>query len=224
MTDSELNEILARHSEPVYKAFTEKLTPTGYPILGVRLPFLRKLAATAPPADEIQPDSHEKILLKGFVLARQKKPIGEYLDDVAGFLPLIDNWAVCDCVTASLKPVAKHLTETFERFAPLRTGGAWERRFLAVLLMDYYLTDEYIDRVLDVYRDMAQGEYYVDMAIGWGLSVALVKYWDKTYARLAAGEYSTSVTKKAASKARDSFRIPPDRKEKMKEVISLLLL
>lgn len=216
MTDEQLEAKLTELAEPKYRDFSGKLTPTAYPMLGVRIPALRKLAVDAPPPAEIRPTSFEKVMVRGFATARAKLPIGAYLDGVEAFLPYIDNWAVCDCVTSSLKPVAKNRAAAYDRFLRLAdAGSAWERRFLAVLLMDYYLDEEYIDRVLDVYRDMRQGEYYVDMAIAWALSVALVKFYDKTRDRLAAGTYSTFVTNKAIQKARESYRIPPERKAEL---------
>ena len=210
MTDEQLEAKLAELAEPKIRDFSAKLTPTAYPILGVRIPTLRKLAVDAPPPAEIRPTSYEKVMVRGFATARAKAPIGAYLDGLEAFLPYIDNWAVCDCVTSTCKFVKKHRTETYDRFIRLATeGNEWERRFLAVLLMSYYLDADYIDRVLDVYRDMRQGEYYVDMAIAWGLSVALVKFYDKTRDRLASGTYSKFVTNKAIQKARESFRIAP---------------
>lgn len=48
MTERELDDYLRDAAEPAYAAFSRRLTPTAYPILGVRIPALRKIAASAP--------------------------------------------------------------------------------------------------------------------------------------------------------------------------------
>lgn len=44
------------------------------------------------------------------------------------------------------------------------------------MLLDFYITDEYIKRVLKLIDSIKQEGYYVKMAIAWALSVAYVKY------------------------------------------------
>ena len=212
MTERELDDYLRDAAEPAYAAFSRRLTPTAYPILGVRIPALRKIAASAPPPEAIAPDSFEKVMVRGFATARLKLPPDDYAARVEAFLPLIDNWAVCDCFASSLKPFAGMPDYALDRFSPRKDGGTWERRFVAVLSMDYCLTDALVDRVLDLYAAIGQGEYYVDMGIAWGLATAAVKYFDRVYDRLAKGAYSASVVDKTISKARDSYRIPPEQK------------
>lgn len=219
MTVQEVEAELAGHTDEKYRAFNAKLTPTGYPMLGVRIPLLRKLAARIVKAgfaetylQEGRRDTFEHILLYGFVTAGVKCDPAVYLERFDAFLPYIDNWAVCDCVVSSLGYVKKFLPAAVEHFMGYAAGNAWARRVLAVFMMDYMLTDEYIDRVLSMYANMPQGEYYVDMGIAWGLSVALVKYYDKTKAAIAGGRYSVFVTNKSIQKARESYRITPEQK------------
>ena len=218
MTERELDAALAAAAQDEYREFSRRLTPTAYPILGVRIPVLRRLAASAPEPWLITPDSFEKVMVRGFAVARRKLPLNEYEDSAESFLPLIDNWAVCDSFAASLKPFSKAPERVFDRFVRLKDGGEWERRFLAVMIMDYCLEEPLTDRALDVYRDMKQGEYYVDMAVAWGLATALVDHYDKTCARLSDGEYSASVAAKTVSKARDSLRISDERKAMLAEL------
>ena len=222
MNIEEVEAELAENADAGYRDFSGKLTPTQYPMTGVRIPILRKLAARIVNSgfgetylQEGKRDTHEQIMLAGFVTAALGGTPDEYLRRLDAFMPYIDNWAVCDCVLSSCKAVKKFLPTAAEHFFAYAARGVWERRVLAVFMMDYLLTDEYIDKVLDLYATMPQGEYYVDMAIAWGLSVALVKYYEKTADKLRAGAYSTFVTNKAIQKARESYRISPEHKTEL---------
>ena len=81
------------------------------------------------------------------------------------------------------------------------------------------------DRVYSVLQKIASvrayDDYYVDMAIAWGLSIAAVHFYDKVYAALKEGRFSDFVTRKAISKCRDSFRIPLERKRELKELLKI---
>ena len=49
------------------------------------------------------------------------------------------------------------------------------------MLMNYYLVDEYFNKVLEIYNNIDSDKYYVQMGIAWGISVAFVKNEEKTY-------------------------------------------
>jgi hypothetical protein len=57
-----------------------------------------------------------------------------------------------------------------------------------------------------------QGQYYVDMALAWALSVGLVKHYDATLPCLTGAKFSRWVHNKAIQKARESYRITPETK------------
>ena len=128
-------------------------------------------------------------------------------------LPLFDNWAHVDTITSSLKTIKKFRAEFLEYYEPLKNAEAvFARRFLAVMLLDHYMTDEYYARVLDIYREIAPGDYYVDMAVAWGLSVLLVKYRNRTLAALETSDFTPWITRKAAQKAIESYRVSDEDK------------
>ena len=57
----------------------------------------------------------------------------------------------------------------------------------AVLLLDYYLTPEWIDRALALLCEIRQEGYYAQMAVAWAFSMAWVKFPEKTGAYLQPG-------------------------------------
>jgi 3-methyladenine DNA glycosylase AlkD len=80
-------------------------------------------------------------------------------------------------------------------------------------MMDYFLDADHIDATLEHLAEVPQGQYYVDMAIAWALAEALVKQWEHTEPLLRGPVFSRWVHNKAIQKARESFRITPERKE-----------
>ncbi len=205
-----------------YKAFNRKIIPTGYEMLGVRMPALKKLAkevATSPHAAEYLDgaafDTHEHVLLYGLVLANRKKMA---LDDLFRYLdPLIgrfDNWAHVDTLISAFKAFEKHPDEVLAHFLPLKTReGEFTKRVFVILLMDFYLDDTHLESTLHHLSEVPQGQYYVDMAIAWTLSVALVKFYDRTVPLIERPTFTKFVHNKAIQKARESFRIAPETKE-----------
>ncbi|NDW19685.1 DNA alkylation repair protein [Dysgonomonas sp. 216] len=215
-------EKLKALSESDYKAFNEKLIPTSYEIHGIRMPALKKLAKEISVSADIEIylrnaeyTTYEHILLYGLVLGQLKKPSLEkifyYLD------PLIlkfDNWAHVDTIISSLKVFQKQPEEVLTHFLPLKThNGEFTKRTFVILLMDYFMSETYIDSTLKHLLEVPQGQYYVDMAIAWAISVALVKFYDETLPILEQRTFSKFVHNKAIQKARESYRITPERKE-----------
>lgn len=217
-----INQQLLALAETNYKAFNEKLIPTGYKIQGIRMPALKKLAKELSKAPEVESyldnaefTTYEHVLLYGLVLGNlQKLP----LETVFGYVdPLIlrfDNWAHVDTIGSSFKGFKKYPEEVFNHFLPLKNDEEeFTKRFFVILLMCYYMDGEYIDSTLRLLSEVPQGQYYVDMAIAWALSVGLVKFYDKTLPYLQQNRFSQFVHNKAIQKARESYRITPEIKE-----------
>lgn len=217
MTAQDIRGEIIRLAEPELAAFSKKLTPTALEIKGVRIPLLRKLAKEAAKIpgflDEFQPENYEEVMVAGFVSASQKT-LDALFTRMDAFLPRIDNWAVCDCVCSTVGLAKKFPAETLAHFMPLKDSPKeFDRRFFAVFLMDYCLTDEHISFVLDAYSSMKCGEYYVDMAIAWGLATALAKYYEETVALIETRTLPPFIQNKAIQKARESFRVSAAQKE-----------
>lgn len=227
VTNTYIDEQLRALAETEYKIFNEKIISTGYEVLGVRMPALKKLAreiAGKPDVtvylDQAEYTTYEHVLLYGLVVGQLKKPTLEttfrYLD------PLIlrfDNWAHVDTIISSTKLFRKHPDEVLAHYLPLKTHeGEFTKRTFVILLMDYFINDVYIDTALKQLTEVPQGQYYVDMAIAWALSVGLIKYYDRTLHLLEQRVFTKFVHNKAIQKARESFRIAPEIKEQLNKL------
>ena len=94
-----------------------------------------------------------------------------------------------------------------------KNGSEYEVRFTVVMIMDYYLIDEFIDRALDVLSTINREEYYIKMAVAWALATALAKFEDKTLPIFESKTLDTWVHNKAIQKARESYRVPKEKKD-----------
>lgn len=219
-----LSEVLTRLEEfrdEDYKKFNESLIPGAEGTsLGVRLPQLRTIAREIIRKDwrsflseSKQSNVYEFVMLRGLVIAEAPCEFEERLELLAGFVPSIQNWAVCDSVCSSLKSVKKHLPETFQFLQPyLQSDSEFELRFGVVMLMDYFICADYIGQVLNILSGIRHEAYYVNMAIAWALSVCFVKFREKTLDLLKSKVLSPWVQNKAIQKCRESRRVSPEDK------------
>lgn len=208
-----------------YLEFNKRIVPTDYQMIGVRMPALRTLArqiAASPAAEEFlwngmdQRPLYEEVLLHGLVLARraQKMPLDELLTRFERLIPWFDNWAHVDIIVSEFKIFARHREQVFSRLRRLRNDPRqFVRRTWVIILMDYFIDSDRIHLMLSELQSTPQGQYYVDMAIAWALSMALVKHWELTTQLLEQQLFSPFVHNKAIQKARESLRITPEQKE-----------
>ena len=149
-------------ADPAYKAFHERLCKTSRAeILGVRSPETKRIAKEIAKGDaagflQLAGDSYyEELLIKGFVIAFLKVPLVEKRPMIDEFIPQIDNWAVCDCFCAALKPKRGEEDVLYRLCLDyLAKTGEYERRAAIVLLMDHLVTEAYIDRIFKLLADV----------------------------------------------------------------------
>lgn len=198
-----------------YKAFHERLCKTARAeILGVRTPDSKRIAKEIGKGDAdaflrvCGERYYEEILIKGYVLAGQKKPLSEKRADIDAFVSQIDNWAVCDGFCAALKPKKSEYPYLYEMCcAYLQTAGEYTRRTGIVLMMSYLLQDEYIDRVIAKLQTVSCDCYYVLMAVAWCVSMCFIKYPGKTLSLLTSHGLDRETHNKAIQKCVESYRV-----------------
>jgi len=219
-----LDEVKALADEE-YKSFHGSLIPgVKTEFLGVRVPKLRTVAKRIIRENWREflkeyenTDIYEIIMLYGMVLAGAKCDFEEKLGYVRKFIPKIDNWAVCDVVCGDLKDIKMNRKRMYEFLQPyLVSDREYEVRFAAVALMQYYITEDYIDTVLEWYKKICLDAYYVKMAVAWGLSVCFIKFREKTLAFLEDCEIDKFTYNKAIQKMRESYRVSKEDKEMLK--------
>ena len=118
LTNEALRRALEAAAEPEYRVFSQKLLPPGTPLLGVRLPVIRKLARAQATGDwqayldTAWDDSFEERMAQGMTLGLARASLAEKTPYILRFLPKIDNWSLCDSFCASLKAAKSESEET----------------------------------------------------------------------------------------------------------------
>lgn len=211
---------LKEQSDEKYRDFTQKLTPTGRPVLGVRTPALRNLAKEAVKQDSwrellAQPSEYlEQDMLKGMMIGYARLPLNDRLELIADFVPEIDNWAVCDAFCATLKFTRRNQEAVFKFIAPY-TASALEfrARFGVVMLKNYFVTEEYIDRAIMQLAEFKSEAYYARMAKAWFICECIAKFEDKGMPLLLSADIDESTRKMAVRKCLDSYRVSQRAKD-----------
>lgn len=224
MTQEEIDARISSLADEKYRQFNAKIVNTHLPMIGVRAPDIRKLAKEVAREggdflDTYKAENYEQILLYALVIIDSKISYERKVGYFANIIPAFDNWAHVDMTVSAFKQLGKNREDFLTRFAYLSRGGEFERRVMVIFLMDFCMDEDMLDTVFDMYEKMQCEKYYVNMGIAWGLSVALVKFYDRTLERLKKRTFNPFIMKKTVQKARESYRISPERKAQLKELI-----
>jgi 3-methyladenine DNA glycosylase AlkD len=219
--------------EEEYKKFTAALIP-GIDLdkmLGVRVPAIRKLAATVLKEDPLTLQHYmkwfgqagrdecyyEEKQLWGILLGKAAMTDEERMAHYDAFVPFIDNWAVCDIACGQLAAAKKNPEAWLEYFlAYVRRETEFEIRFGVVMLLANFIDEEHIDRVLSALSKVSHPAYYVTMGVGWTLAACYVRFPQKTEALLVEGILTKDVQNKTIQKIRESNSVSKAEKEHMK--------
>lgn len=203
-----------------YKEFHSGLCPNTNNIVGVRVPILRNYAKELAKGDfrnylkNAKNDYYEEIMLQGMVIGLAKMDVEERLKYIEAFVPKIDNWAICDVFCAGLKFVNKNKEQVWNFLQKYtKSREEFELRFLIVIMLDFYITEEYINEVITLLDSIKHTGYYVKMAISWTISVAYVKYPKITMEYLKNNTLDDFTYNKALQKIIESYRVSDEDKK-----------
>lgn len=217
-----IKEQLAALADEQYKKFHSGLCPGTENILGVRVPVLRKFAKELYKTrgiavlQEIGNEFYEEILLQGMLIGFEK----EFRPDlILAFLPKMDNWAVCDIFCGGLKVTKKHKAEMLELIQnALKSDHVFTVRFGIVMLLSYYVEEEYLPLLFEAFDHARQDAYYVQMAVAWAVSICLVKYFDETIFYLKGCALDDFTFNKGLQKGIESYRLTKEQKDLLRSM------
>jgi 3-methyladenine DNA glycosylase AlkD len=210
-------------AEPEYQAFTSKLLPGTNNILGVRLPNLRKIAKQIAKKDwraylsKASDNTYEEIMLQGMVIGYAKGDIGELFRYMEAFIPKINNWSVCDSFCSGLKIAKKYPKEMWDFIQDyLKDEREYYIRFGVVMLLNYYISDEYVNEALLALDEIKSDAYYVKMGVAWAISMYYVKLPEQTMPYLENNHLDDFTYNKTLQKITESLKVDSDTKNKIR--------
>ena len=176
---------------------------------------------------------YEETVIWGYLINLEKCSLDEGLAMLARYVPVMDNWAVCDSYCAHAKWMLRADKDALWAFLEhwFDSEHEFEVRFAVVVAMCYFLNEEWLDKVFErinrldfgrikskyktvkgkpkvAQQGTVQGAepYYVRMGVAWLLATALAKFPDATRAFVRSSNLPTDVVKLYIRKARESFR------------------
>ncbi|MGN1310624.1 MAG: DNA alkylation repair protein [Clostridia bacterium] len=213
-----------------YREFNKKLCPdTNLEILGIRIPILRNLAKELVKEgyrvylDNIENIYFEEVLLEGFIIGYSKVNIDKKLELIKHFVPKIDSWEISDTFCPTLKIKEKDKEKVWKFILPyLKSDKEFEVRFAVIMMLDYYIVDEYVDKVILELDKIENNGYYAKMAVAWTLAEIGIKYNEKAMQYLKGKNNLDDFTyNKTLQKLRESYRISKEQKEELKKMKKL---
>ena len=176
---------------------------------------------------------YEETVIWGYLINLEKCSLDERLAMLGRYVPVLDNWAVCDSYCAHAKWMVRADKETLWAFLErwFDSEREFEVRFAVVMAMCYFLSEEWLNKVFErinrldfgcikskyktvkgkpkvAQQGTVQGAepYYVRMGVAWLLATALAKFPDATRAFARSSNLPADVVKLYIRKARESFR------------------
>ena len=218
-----IKQELKQLADEKYREFHKGLCPGTENILGIRVPVLREYAKKLSKEYEIREllkqidnEYYEEIMLQGMLIGLEKdKDIQNILKDIEEFVPKIDNWAVCDVFCAGLKITKKYKEEMWEFIQKyLKSDKEFELRFAIVMILGYFIDEEYLEKDFKIFNNIKSDKYYVKMALAWAISICVIKYYDRSIKYLEKEAILDDFTyNKAIQKARESYRLSKEQKD-----------
>lgn len=223
-TETDYNFLLKKLenlSDKKHQEFHSSLVPNVNNILGISIPKLRIVAKELiKECDDIESyfsfvgnKYYEELMLKGIVIGNIKCDWQKKLEYIKDFVPKIYDWAVCDTFCSGIKPPKNKLDSFREFIEPyLKSDKEFEIRFAVVILLQKYVTNNYINSTLTALESIRSDKYYVQMAIAWALSVCYIKFPEPTAKLFSENKLDKWVQNKAIQKCRESLRVTKEEK------------
>ena len=219
----EVKETLLSKRDKRYQEFSTELNLYHkYKSIGVRIPIIREYAKKLSKEydldyliNNIDEEFYEEILLKGFIIGCYKNlSYDELIYYIDNHLPKITDWSMCDTFVASLKITSKYLDKLWNYInEKLTSNKEFDVRFSLVMILNYYINDDYKDKIFEIIKNVKLDKYYVKMANAWLLSYMFVNYFDDTVKYINHNKIDTWTIKKGIRKALESYRISDDNKK-----------
>ena len=219
---TKIQEILFKYQDEKYADFSAKLVPTlsRDAFIGIRSPNYKNIIRemNCLPAEEkenffkdLPHKYHEENCLQ-IALINKIKNYDECLAALENFLPYINSWAVSDGLNPPvLKKNRMQLLPKLELW--IKADEPYIKRVGMLLLMKYFLDDDYKADYLELPASIRSDEYYVNMMTAWLFAEALVKQWDTAITFIQNKKLDTWTHNKAIQKACESFRVSDERKD-----------
>ena len=184
-----------------YKNFNSKLVLKNN-LIGIRVPILKKIAKELAKGNYkefisiMNHNYHEEVLIHGLILGYIKDPMN-YFDD---YIKYMNDWQSCDIIISNMKYFKYNQDINYiKKYLYHRVGY--------VILLTYYIKDEYIDELYNIVDNYNSDNYYVKMAVAWLLSYLIIYDKNRAVKYLKKSKLDDFTYNKGIQKAIESKKI-----------------
>jgi 3-methyladenine DNA glycosylase AlkD len=220
-----IQESLFANQDLEYQKFNARLIPNikSSKIIGVRLPAIRKIAKIYVNNKDIEiflnnlPHQYQEENILHSIIISECQDYNKLIKYLDIFLPYLDNWVITD----TLKPniVKKNSTAFYQYLLLLlKNDSEYIKRYAIVSLLTYYLDDFFRVEELEILSKIETNYFYVNMALAWFYSFALIKQYEVTIPYFEKGLLNPWVHNKSLQKAIESYRITDYTKEYLRSL------
>ena len=208
---------LAQGNE-TYAAFNQRIVNTKMPVVGVRVPDLRRLARELAPnmsAADIskllttQNKSFDYVLLCGLLITHTRLDDQTAINLTKQYLPHVDSWAHIDVFVEKKRRFAGEVWWDFA-LECLQNEDEFTVRYGVISLMTNFLDESHINQVFAVLQGIKHDGYYVKMALAWLYATAAVHFFELTLAELENEHIDAWTRNKSYQNMRESRRFTPE--------------
>ena len=184
-----------------YKNFNSKLVLKNN-LIGIRVPILKKIAKELAKGNYkefisiMNHNYHEEVLIHGLILGYIKDPMN-YFDD---YIKYMNDWQSCDITISNMKYFKYNQDINYiKKYLYHRVGY--------VILLTYYIKNEYIDELYNIVDNYNSDNYYVKMAVAWLLSYLIIYDKNRAVKYLKKSKLDDFTYNKGIQKAIESKKI-----------------
>lgn len=209
-----------------YRDFHSRLMPEydRGKIIGVRTPVLRKLAKELSKEadimeflDNLPHKYYEEDNLHAYIIENLKIGFDSVMELTEKFLPYIDNWATCD--TFSPKVFKSNKEELYNKSLRwMKSSHEYTVRYGIVTQLQHFLDEDFREETLHIIGGINREEYYINMAIAWYYSFALIKQYNAAITLFEEKRLNKWIHNKSLQKAIESYRIDKETKDYLRSL------
>ena len=203
-----------------YKEFHSSLVLSSkYEMIGIRVPIMRDIAKKIAKSNRIeflefvQDKYYEEVMIQGLVIShiKDEKIFYNYFKK---YIKKIDNWAICDSFSSSIKIVRKYEEKYFKESIKMALNKSeFISRVGLVMILNHFINKDNLNIIFDILNKIDSDKFYINMAEAWLLCEMYIKFPKETKAFLKENNLNTFTQNKAISKIHDSYRVSKEEKE-----------
>ncbi len=142
-------------------------------------------------ANDLSDETFEETLLQVLIAGYTNQDFETAQKRILDFLPKIDSDKLCDAACLAFRTAIEYPDETLDWVESLlKSHEGYGQRFAIVILLDYFVTSDHIDRILALYATTLPYSETAMQALAWGYLVCFLGFGTKTITSLSSSGHS----------------------------------